>query len=96
MDTVPHNAGPAEDVPNPLKQNLDWYIANQEELSAQYNGKVLLIVDQGLVAAYDSMADAYTAALKTYALGTFSLQPCSPGPDSYTFTLYSPFYSVLA
>jgi hypothetical protein len=94
MDTIPHDAGPAAGVPNPLKQNLDWYIANQKELSAKYNGKVLLIVDQGLVAAYDSMADAYTAALKTYALGTFSLQPCSPGPDSYTLTLYNPLYGI--
>ena len=87
-DTIP--------VPDPLKKNLDWYIANQQELSAKYNGKVLLIADQKLVAAFDSMADAYTTALKTYAPGTFTLQPCSPDPDSYTLMLYSPCYSVVA
>ena len=90
---------PAEDamsVPDPLKKNLDWYIANQQELAAKYNGKILLIVDEKLVGAFDSMAEAYTTALKDYKLGTFTLQPCSPDPDSYTLTLYSPAYSTIA
>jgi len=83
-------------VPDPLKKNLDWYIANQRELSAKYNGKVLLIVDQKLVEAFTSMENAYQTALKSYAPGTFTLQPCSPDPDSYTLTLYSPAYSLIA
>jgi hypothetical protein len=86
---------PSAGVPDPLKKNLDWYIANQKELSAKYNGKVLLIVEQSLIEAFNSMQDAYTAASKTYAPGTFTLQPCSPDPDSYTLTLYSPAYSIL-
>lgn len=95
MDTI-YNGVPVSGAPDSLKKNLDWYITNQQELSAKYDGKVLLIVDQKLIAAFDSMGDAYTAALKTYALGSFTLQPCSPGPDSYTLTLYSPFYTVIA
>lgn len=87
---------PGEGVPDPLRKNLDWYIANQQELSAKYNGKVLLIVDQRLIAAFDSMGEAYFAATKTYAPGSFTLQPCSPGPDSYTLMLYSPWYNVAA
>jgi hypothetical protein len=55
----------------------------------------LLIVDQKLIGAFDSMAEAYASALKTYTLGAFTLQPCSPGPDSYTLTIYSPFYAVI-
>ncbi len=62
----------------------------------KYNGKVLLIVDQKLIAAFDTMGEAYAAALKTYVPGSFTLQPCSPDPDSYTLVLYSPFYSVIA
>jgi len=84
----------AMSVPDPLKKNLDWYIANQQELAAKYNGKVLLIVDQTLIGAFDSMENAYTTALRSYALGSFTLQPCSPDADSYTLTLYSPAYSV--
>jgi hypothetical protein len=83
-------------VPDPLKKNLDWYIANQPELSAKYNGKILLIVDQKVIEAFASMESAYQTALKSYAPGTFTLQPCSPDPDSYTLTLYSPAYSLVA
>jgi hypothetical protein len=81
-------------VPDTLKQNLDWYIANQKDLSAKHNGKILLIVDQKLIGAFDSMDEAYARALKNYTPGTFTLQPCSPDPDSYTLTLYSPAYSA--
>jgi len=83
-------------VPDPLRKDLEWYIANQEELSARYNGKVLLIVDQMLIGAFASMDEAYTAALKSYVPGTFTLQPCSPDSDSYTLTLYNPAYSSIA
>jgi len=83
-------------VPDPLRKNLEWYIANQKGLSAKYNGKVLLIVDQALVRAFDSLGEAYDTALKTYVPGTFTLQPCSPDPDSYTLTLYSPIFSAIA
>jgi hypothetical protein len=85
----------AMNVPDPLKKNLDWYIANQRDLSAKYNGKILLIVDQELVQAFDSMNEAYAVATKNYTLGTFTLQPCSPDPDSYTLTLYSPAYNIV-
>jgi hypothetical protein len=95
-DTASPDEVPAASVSDPLKKNLDWYIANQQELSARYNGKVLLIVDQKLIAAFDSMGEAYTTALKTYAPGSFTLQPCSPGPESYTLVLYNPCYNVVA
>jgi hypothetical protein len=84
------------DVPDSLKKNLDWYIANQKELAAKYNGKILLIVDQRLVGAFDDMAAAYTEASKSYAVGTFTLQPCSPDSDSYTLMLYAPMYGIFA
>jgi hypothetical protein len=92
MDTPQKNEG--NDVPSPLKKNLDWYIANQRELSAKYNGKILLIVDQKLVDAFDSMESAYMAAMKTYAPGTFTLQPCSPDSDSYVLMLHSPAFAL--
>ena len=84
-----------DEVPGPLKKNLDWYIANQQELSAKYNGKILLIVDQKVVDAFDSMDKAYAAALKSYAPGTYTLQPCSPNPDSYALMLHSPWFGAL-
>ncbi|SPF43690.1 conserved hypothetical protein [Candidatus Sulfopaludibacter sp. SbA4] len=91
---MPTDAG--INVPESLMKNLDWYIANQQELSAKYNGKILLIVDQALVQVFDDMGEAYTKALESYAPGTFTLQPCSPDADSYTLMLYSPVYTVIA
>ena len=82
------------DVPNHLKKNLDWYIANQRELSSKYNGKVLLIVDQSLIGAFDTMEKAFASAMDKYQPGTFTLQPCSPDSDSYTVMLYSPAFSA--
>ena len=78
----------------PFKKNLDWYIQNQHELSAKYNGRVLLIVDQNLVGDFGNISEAYTEALKSFAPGTFTLQPCSPDADSYTLMLYSPVYGL--
>jgi hypothetical protein len=83
-------------VPDPLKKDLEWYIANQRKLSEKYNGKVLLIVNQHLIGAFGSMQEAYAAAIKDYALGSFSLQPCSPDSDSYTLTLHNPAFNLRA
>jgi hypothetical protein len=82
-------------IPDTLKKDLEWYIANQKELAQKYNGKILLIVNQKLIGAFGSMEDAYATALKSYTLGTFTLQPCSPGSDSYTLTLHSPSYNFV-
>lgn len=80
-------------VPDSLKKNLEWYIANQKELATKFNGKILLIVDQKLVKVFDDMGSAYAEALSKYQPETFTLQPCSPEPDSYTLLLSSPMYS---
>ena len=83
-------------APDSLKGNLDWYIANQKDLAEKFNGKVLLIVDQELIKVFDDMGAAYIESSKLYAPGTFTLQPCSPDPESYTLMLYSPMYSIFA
>lgn len=83
-------------VPEPLKKDLEWYITNQRELSEKYNGKILLILNQHLIGAFDSMQEAYATAIKSYTPGTFTLQPCSSDSDSYTLALYSPNYNIVA
>jgi hypothetical protein len=92
MDAIDKNAA---SVPEPLRKDLEWYIGNQRELSEKYNGKILLILNQNLIGVFDSMEDAYATAIKTYALGSFTLQPCSPDADSYTLTLYNPSYNIV-
>lgn len=78
-----------------LSKNLDWYIANQEDLAAKHNGKVLLIVDQCLIEAFDDAGKAYAGGQSKYAAGTFTLQPCSPGPESYTLMIHNPAYGAV-
>ena len=96
MQTVAQTPSPANGVPDHQQKNLDWYIANQADLSSKYNGKILLIVDQKLIGAFDTMGDANVTAMKSYELGSFTLQPCSPDAGSYTLMLYSPAYSAMA
>jgi hypothetical protein len=83
-------------VSDVLKKDLDWYIANQRELAQKYNGKILLIVGQKLVKVFDDMGQAYVEASSHYAPGTFTLQPCSPDPESYTLMIYTPMYATVA
>jgi hypothetical protein len=92
MDKTSENLGAS----GSLKGNLDWYIANQKDLAAKYDGKTLLIVDQKLINVFDDIGTAYIEASKTYPPGTFTLQPCSLDADSYTLTLYSPMHTLWA
>jgi hypothetical protein len=55
----------------------------------QYTGKFLVIKDEKVIGAYDSEIDAIKEASKHHELGTFLVQKCEPGTDSYTQTLHS-------
>jgi hypothetical protein len=64
--------------------DLDYFIANQDELVAQYNGKVLLIRNQHVEGAYDTVGEACSAGDKLFGRGKFSIRTCMPGEDAYT------------
>ena len=72
-----------------LKKELDYFKANQSELVKQYKGKFLVIKDQQVQGIYDSEINAYTNAKKKFELGTFLIQQCLPGQESYSQTLHS-------
>jgi len=74
---------------SPLKKEFDFYITNQDQLVAQYNGKVIVIKDQRVVGAYDSVEEAVRETGKNLPLGTFLVQKCEPGAQSYTQTFHS-------
>lgn len=69
-----------------LKKLFQYYLDHQEELVSEYNGKFIVIKDEGVVGAYDSELDAYQDSVKKFELGTFLIQQCSPGEESYTQT----------
>lgn len=72
-----------------LKADFEYFVSNQKELVQKYNGKYIVIKDRQVVGAFDSELDAYADASSKYTAGTFLIQPCRPGEESYTQTFYS-------
>lgn len=72
-----------------LEKEFEFYLKNQESLVEKYNGKFIVIKGEDVIGAYDSHGDAYTETTKTEKLGTFLIQHCIAGSDSYTQTFHS-------
>ena len=77
-------------MPGALKREFDFYRANQDELVAKYDGKVIAIKDGVVLGVFESDLAAVTEVQKTHALGTFLVQRVSPGEEAYTMTINSP------
>ena len=73
----------------PLETLFDYYLSNQNELVEKYGGKHIILVDNQVVGAFETMDEAYKYALANYELGTFLIQLCTPGDDAYTQTFHS-------
>lgn len=72
-----------------FETELAYFKAHQDELVSQYNGKVLTIKDQSVLAAHDDALRAYLAAKEANLLGSVMLQLCKPGPEAYTVIVTS-------
>jgi hypothetical protein len=66
-----------------LEKEFKYYIAHQEELAKQYNGKFIVIKNCQVIGAYDSEFKAITETSKQHELGTFLVQKCESGTNSY-------------
>lgn len=74
--------------------DLEFFKANQDDLVKKYDGKQLVIHRCEVVAAFDTVGEAFDFGCKTYGAGNFSLQDCIPGEEAYTATI-STVYSFL-
>jgi hypothetical protein len=72
-----------------LKKEFEYYIAHQDELVKQYNGKYVVIKDYTIIGAYDTELEAVQKTSLNHELGTFLVQKCEPGSNSYTQTYHS-------
>ena len=72
-----------------LEREFKYYKNNQADLVKRYNGKYIAIVGEEVVGDFDAELDAYTETKKKHSVGTFLIQHCLPGKDSYTQTFYS-------
>ena len=73
----------------PLEREFEYYVKNQPELVKKFNGKFLVIKDAAVFGAYNSEPEAIMAGSKKFELGTFLVQKCEPGSESYTQTFHS-------
>ncbi len=72
-----------------LTADFHYYLENQDSFVEEYNGKVIVIKDGEVLGVYDSTIEAVTETEIDHELGTFLVQPVSPGPDAYTHTFHS-------
>ena len=72
-----------------FSEELAFFIANQENLVRDYQGKFVAIKGQKILGVYSDAISAYTETQKDYPAGTFMIQPCEPGPTAYTVIITS-------
>lgn len=72
-----------------FEKELNYFIAHQQELLMQYPKKVLVLKDENVVGAYETVLEAYLKAQEKHEIGSFMIQRCEPGVDAYTVTISS-------
>ena len=70
----------------PLEKEFQWYLANQDDLVKKYNGRMIVIKGTSVLGDYADISEAVAETSKTEKPGTFLVQKCEPGTDSYTQT----------
>ena len=53
---------------SPLKKEFEYYLANQSQLVAKYNGRFVVIKDQRVIGDYSDLPTAVTETTKTHQL----------------------------
>jgi len=76
-------------MPLMLETEFQYYLDHQNELVKKYNGQYIVIVGNAVVGSHSTHREAYDSAVKQYNEGTFLIQLCSPGEDSYSHVFHS-------
>ena len=72
-----------------LEKEFNYFLKSQDELVKEYDGKFIVIKDCKVIGMYDSEVDAIKQTTEDHELGTFLVQKCEPGKESYTQTYHS-------
>jgi len=70
-----------------FKEEFEYFINNQTELVEKYNGKILVIKGRKILGVYNTPIEVLNESIKDNEMGSFMIQPCSPGPEAYTVTI---------
>ena len=72
-----------------LEKEFNYYLEHQDELVKKYKGKFVVIENQNVIGAFNTELEAIEETVKKYELGTFLVQKCEPGSESYSQTYHS-------
>ena len=72
-----------------LEKEFKYFLDHQKDLVKKYRGKHIVIVGKKVIDAYDSELEAIEKTKEKHKLGTFLVQKCEPGEESYTRTYHS-------
>jgi len=72
-----------------LEKEFSYYLKHQSDLVEKYDGNFIVIKDGSVIGVYSSHSDAYNNTIKEYELGTFLIQHCLSGKESYSQTFHS-------
>jgi hypothetical protein len=74
---------------SPLEKEFQYFLEHQDELVQKYRRKFVVIKNERVINAFDSELEAVQETAKNHELGTFLVQRCEPGSDSYTQSFHS-------
>src|SRR4030043_315213 len=72
-----------------LRKEFEYYQKEQDKLVKQFDGKFIVIKDEQVIGSYDNELEAIQETSKEFELGTFLVQKCEPGKNSYYQTYHS-------
>lgn len=72
-----------------LSENFQYFMENQNQIVNGHIGESVLIYDGIVIGYYPSDIAAYKEAVKQYAPGSFLIQQCLAGKESYTQSFHS-------
>ena len=72
-----------------LERLFEYYVAHQDELVSQYEGRWIVLAGDGVVANFGSEIEAYGYATENLTPGAFMLQFVAPGAENYSQTFHS-------
>lgn len=72
-----------------LDKEFKYFLDNHDKLVEKYNGKFVVIKGCKVIGVYDSELEAVDQTTINHELGTFLVQKCEPGSNSYTSTFHS-------
>jgi hypothetical protein len=72
-----------------LEQDFQYFLDHKDELVEKYNGRYVVIKNCKVIGDYDNELTAISETTKSFELGTFIVQKCEPGEESYTATYHS-------